>query len=174
MASVVRSESEPSTSPELGEVLEFMRIIWQVDHALQRTSKRMETTLGVTGPQRLVIRIVGRVPGIPAGQLAKLLHLHPSTLTGILQRLEQRGLIRRRADPRDARRTLLALSDKGRAFDVDAAGTVEACVAQVLKRTGAHKISAAREVWAEVAMQLGRTVAEVRPVPKRRARKKAR
>ena len=42
----------------LGRVLEFMRVLWAVDHALQSTSKWMEVRLGVTGPQRLVIRIV--------------------------------------------------------------------------------------------------------------------
>jgi DNA-binding MarR family transcriptional regulator len=174
MASVVRSASARELLPELGEVLEFMRIIWQVDHALQRTSKRMDAALGVTGPQRLVIRIAGRVPGLSAGQLAKLLHLHPSTLTGIVQRLEQRGLIRRRVDPHDARRTLLSLTERGRAFDVDTAGTVEASIAEVLERTPAHKIRAAREVWAAVALQLARSVAEVRPASRRRARRRAR
>jgi DNA-binding MarR family transcriptional regulator len=156
--------------PELGQVLEFMRLIWQVDHALQRTSKRMETTLGVTGPQRFVIRIVGRFPGIPAGQLAKLLHLHPSTLTGILQRLEQRGLLRRHSDPRDARRTLLGLTEKGRSFDVDSAGTVEACVAQVFDRMTAQKIGAAGDVLAQIAELLGRSVSEVPALPRSRAR----
>lgn len=138
-----------------------MRLIWQVDHALQRTSKRMESTLGVTAPQRFVIRIVARFPGIPAGQLAKLLHLHPSTLTGIVQRLDQRGLLRRRIDPRDARRTLLVLTGKGRAFNVHTAGTVEACVEQVLSRTANRKIAAAREVLVDMAGLLGRSVAEV-------------
>lgn len=32
--------------PALGEVLDFMRLLWGLDHALQRASKRMETTLG--------------------------------------------------------------------------------------------------------------------------------
>ena len=115
-----------SSLPALGEVLDFMRLIWQVDHALQRTSKRMATTLGVTGPQRLVLRIVGMLPGIPAGHLARLLHVHPSTLTGVLKRLERRGLIRRRSDARDGRRFLLGLTERGRRFDVEAEGTVEA------------------------------------------------
>lgn len=159
--------------PELGKVLEFMRLIWQVDHTLQSTSKRMEATLGVTGPQRFVIRIVGRFPGISAGQLARLLHLHPSTLTGVLQRLEQRGLLRRRRDPRDARRTLLGLTEKGRAFDVDAAGTVEACVAQVLDHTANQKIAAARDVLAAIASLLGRSVAEVRSQPRSKPRARA-
>src|ERR1700761_877276 len=87
------------TEESLGEVLEFMRLLWAVDHALQSNSKRMETALGVTGPQRLVIRLVGQRPGISAGELAELLHVHPSTLTGILSRLEQRGAVVRKPDP---------------------------------------------------------------------------
>jgi hypothetical protein len=50
--------------PQLGDVLDFMRLIWAVDHALQKASKRMKTAIGVTGPQRLVIQIVARFPGI--------------------------------------------------------------------------------------------------------------
>lgn len=163
-----RPSSQREALPELGAVLEFMRVIWAVDHALQRTSKRMETTLGVTGPQRFVIRIVGRFPAISAGQLSKLLHLHPSTLTGILQRLEQRGLLRRRSDPRDGRRTLIGLTEKGRAFDTDSAGTVEACVAKVLARTDQRNIAAARDMLVEIAALLDRSVAEVPAAPRTR------
>src|SRR5512146_1996532 len=71
-------------SPVLGDVLEFMRLIWGISHGLQSTSKRMEAQLGITGPQRLVVRIVGRCPGVSARELAHTLHLHPSTLTGVL------------------------------------------------------------------------------------------
>ena len=63
-----------------------MRLLWAVDHGLQTRSKRMAVGLGITGPQRLVLRIVGRFPGISAGQLSRILHLDPSTLTGILRR----------------------------------------------------------------------------------------
>src|SRR5438132_8459125 len=38
---------------------------------------------------RLVMRIVGRFPGIAAGRVAQILHVHPSTLTGILKRSEE-------------------------------------------------------------------------------------
>ncbi|MBI2894361.1 MAG: trehalose-phosphatase [Deltaproteobacteria bacterium] len=141
--------------PALGEVLGFMSLMWGVDHALQKTSKRMETALGVTGPQRLVIRIVGRFPGLPAGELAKLLHVHPSTLTGILKRLERQSLLRRRADPRDGRRSLLSLTDRGRVFDVETEGTVEAAIQQALERTPQEKLRAAREVLTSIAQVLG-------------------
>jgi MarR family transcriptional regulator, organic hydroperoxide resistance regulator len=142
----------------LGEVLEFLRVIWQVDHALQRTSKWMEATLGVTGPQRLVLRIVGRFPGMLAGELASVLHLHPSTLTGVLKRLEAQGLLRRRPDPSDARKSMLSLTAKGRKFDVDSRGTVEARVAQVLARTAPGKVEVARVLLMDIAAVLSDTV----------------
>jgi DNA-binding MarR family transcriptional regulator len=141
--------------PDLGEVLEFMRVIWSVDHALQMASKRMASTLGVTGPQRLVLRIVGRFPGIPAGHLARVLHLHPSTLTGIIRRMSKRGLIRRRGDPRDGRRLLLSLTRAGRRFDVSQAGTIEAGIERALGRASRVKIGAALEVLVAVREALG-------------------
>ena len=110
-----------------------MKLLWAVDHGLQSTSKRMEAKMGVTGPQRLVIRIVGRYPGISAGQLAEIMQLHPSTLTGVLKRLQERGIIERRVDPKDGRRALLGLTARGRELDSLRTGTVEAAVRQALK-----------------------------------------
>src|SRR6185312_11566504 len=93
-------------------------------------------------------------PGIPAGQVAKLLHLHPSTLTGVFRRLESHELLRRRADPRDGRRFLLSLTEKGRLFDVEVEGTVEAVVRGVLERTSPGRLQAARDVLQTVAAEL--------------------
>src|SRR5438045_978930 len=121
-------ELDDGRGPPLGAVLDFMRLLWAVDHALQSASKRMESTYGVTGPQRLVVRIVGRFPGIAAGRVAEILHVHPSTLTGILKRLETRGLLQRRTDPRDGRRALFMLTPKGRKLDTVRTGIVEQAV----------------------------------------------
>src|SRR5437868_13871614 len=106
-------EGTPDEPDQLGPVLEFMKQLWAVDHGLQSVSKRMEARFGITGPQRLVVRIVGRFPGISAGALAEVLHVHPSTLTGVLRRLETRGMLLRRADPKDARRALFGLTPRG-------------------------------------------------------------
>ena len=90
-----------------------MRVLWALVHELQKTSKRMRRQLGVTGPQRLVLRVVGLSSGMSAGTLAKVLHVHPSTLTGVFRRLQSQGLLRRYGDPRDARRSVFQLSVKG-------------------------------------------------------------
>jgi DNA-binding MarR family transcriptional regulator len=144
--------------PELGQVLEFMRALWAVDHELQSSSKRTEASSGVTGPQRLVIRIVGRFPGIAAGKVSEILHLHPSTLTGVLKRLEAHGFVERRPDPADARRALLTLTAKGRAVDAARGGSVEAAVRRALAKLPPRSVSATREVLEALAAELTRIV----------------
>jgi len=133
-----------------------MRALWAVDHQLQSASKRLEATAGVTGPQRMVIRLVGRYPGIAAGQVSELLHLHPSTLTGILKRLEKAGLVARRPDPADGRRALLALSPRGRTVDAVRGGTVEAGVRRALARLSPRAVAGAREVLEALSDELAR------------------
>jgi DNA-binding MarR family transcriptional regulator len=157
----------------LGPVLEFMRVVWEVDHALQRASKQMEATIGVTGPQRLVIRIVGRFPGIRAGQLSTLLHIHPSTLTGILKRLERQGLVRRSPDPSDARRSLLGLTSPARLLDVARDGTIESTIAEVLEYMPAKKLAAAREVLGEMAQRLSSSLDQPQEVTLRSRKRKS-
>jgi DNA-binding MarR family transcriptional regulator len=140
--------------PPLGEPLEFLRLLWAIEHGLQRRSKRMAAVLGVTGPQRLVLRIVGRFPGISPGQLAGILHVHPSTLTGILRRLERRGLLTRRTDPLDKRRVALGLSAAGRRLDLAASGTIEAEMKGLLATVPKQDTLAARRVLLALTRQL--------------------
>jgi DNA-binding MarR family transcriptional regulator len=161
------SGSVPSALPwssSLGEPLEFLRLLWAVSHALHSTSKRLEVTMGITGPQRLALQMIGRFPQITAGQLAHLLHVDPSTLTGIVQRLVRRGLIQRRPDAQDGRRTLLALTAEGRRFDVagrrsgkGGAETAEAAVARALGRLRPTEVAAARRTLSALSEALGHT-----------------
>ena len=91
----------------LDPVLDFMRLLWDIEHGLQSTSKRMRSTLGITGPQRLVLRVVSQFPGMSAAEAAHVVRLHPSTLTGVIQRLVDKGLLVRDRDPDDTRRMRL-------------------------------------------------------------------
>jgi DNA-binding MarR family transcriptional regulator len=153
MADPDTEESDENKGPPLGAVLDFMRMLWALDHALQSASKRMESNFGLTGPQRLVVRIVGRFPNVAAGRVAEILHVHPSTLTGILKRLEGRAILQRRPDPRDARRALLMLTAKGRKFDTIRTGTVEQAVRRVLSKEP-QKVAVAQEVLAALSDEL--------------------
>lgn len=145
-------EQEP---PEpLGKVLDFMRLIWAVDHGLQSLSKKMHASLGLTGPQRVALRVLGRRPGVTAGGLARILRVHPSTLTGVLHRLEARGLVRRTRDPGDGRRALLELTPRGRKLDVPSPGTVESVVERVLSGLPQARVRPAADLLSAVAAAL--------------------
>ena len=135
---------------DLDPVLDFMRLLWGIEHRLQSASKRMETAIGVTGPQRLVLRVVGQFPGLSAGELAHVVRLHPSTVTGILQRLIQKGLLVRTTDPEDSRRVRLHVRPGAKAFTHRARGTVEAAVARALAGVPARDVVKARRVLAAV------------------------
>jgi DNA-binding MarR family transcriptional regulator len=143
-----------SRKPALGEALEFMRLVWALDHKLQSTSKQMSAKIGVTGLQRLAIRIIGKVPGCAPSELAELLHVHPSTLTGVLQRLTERGLIERKRDLEDARRSTLTLTPKGKRIDEVRSGTVEAAVRRALSKVTPRDLAAAERVLQALAAEL--------------------
>lgn len=147
-------KATPDTEYQLDPVLDFMRLLWSIEHALQRMSKRMEGELGITGPQRLVLRVVGRFPDLSAGELAHIVRLHPSTITGILQRLVARGLLERKRDPGDSRRVRLRLKQDAVAYTKTSSGTVERAVTLALNHVGASKVGAARLVLAEIAQRL--------------------
>src|SRR5437868_11137079 len=102
--------SATTRASALGDELELMRLLWAVDHGLQKTSKRMKATLGITGPQRLAIRLIGRFPDLAMGKLAELMLVHPSTVTGIVKRLERGRLVVRIVDAADRRRAFLRLT----------------------------------------------------------------
>jgi DNA-binding MarR family transcriptional regulator len=132
--------------PSLGSTLEFMRLLWALDHVLHKRSKWMARRFGVTGPQRLALRVIGREPDVSAGRLAGILKVHPSTLTGILQRVERRGLLSRRVDSSDRRRVRLELTPSGRAVTASSGGSIEDLVARVLRRTPRGRLAATTSV----------------------------
>jgi DNA-binding MarR family transcriptional regulator len=149
--------SEPideEASVALPDVLQFMQLLWAVSHGLERRSKRMSSDLGVTGPQRLVLRVVGLSPGLSAGELAATLHVHPSTLTGVLQRLGEQKLLDRVDDPHDRRRAVLRLTRQGTRTNATRTGTVESAIADALKDVSAHDRAAARRVLERLAAHL--------------------
>ncbi|MEO7731071.1 MAG: MarR family transcriptional regulator [Kofleriaceae bacterium] len=111
-----------------------MQRMWELVHALAVRSKRMGKSLGVTGPQRLVIRVLGQSPDATANEISSILGLHPSTLTGVLSRLEAQRTIRRRIDPADRRRARFRLTAAGRRVDRERKGTVEAAVRRAISR----------------------------------------
>lgn len=148
-------DRSPSAGPVLPDVLRFMQVLWRVVHGLEQSSKRMAATLGVTGPQRLVLRLVGLQPGISAGELAAILHVHPSTVTGVLRRLQAHGLLAREAAPEDRRRAVLRLTARGRRVNEARRGTIEYAIREALRTVPPRDLASARRALAAIATGVG-------------------
>ena len=146
--------SAPSLS--LGPAGDFLRCLWQLNHTIERVSRSMEKTIGVTAQQRMMIRCVGRFPGMTASQLAELLHLDAGTVSTALSRLERKHLLERRRSPRDRRRVTPGLTPAGHALDRDAPGTVEHAVVALLKTAAERDVASARAVLGELTALLAR------------------
>jgi DNA-binding MarR family transcriptional regulator len=67
----------------------------------------------LTGAQAKVLALL-RLGPMPMRRIAQTLSCEPSNITGIVDRLEARGLVTREADPQDRRVKLVAVTDAGR------------------------------------------------------------
>jgi MarR family transcriptional regulator, organic hydroperoxide resistance regulator len=140
--------------PLADPALDFIRLLWAVDHQLHSVSKRMVGRIGLTAPQRLALRFIGREPGIGLGALAALLHLDPGTVTGIVQRLEAAELVTRVRSEGDTRRVHLDLTSRGQAVNRRRRGTVEAAVRRTLAAVSAADARAAGRLLRRLASDL--------------------
>lgn len=69
--------------------------------------------LGLNPTDAKAVSLLGETGPVPAGRLAELLSLTTGAVTGVLDRLEEAGLVRRESDTQDRRRVLVVPSEKG-------------------------------------------------------------
>jgi DNA-binding MarR family transcriptional regulator len=93
------------------EVLVALR---RIIRAVDMHSRRLIHKTGLSSPQLVLLQIMGQGETVTAGELARRASLSQATVTTILDRLEDRGLVQRKRSTDDKRRVHVALTDKGR------------------------------------------------------------
>ena len=93
---------------------EFAFIINDVARMLRTYADYKGAQFGVTRAQWAVLARLDRFEGLKQSELAEMLDLQPITLTRLLDRLCENGLIERRADPNDRRAKRLFLTPAAR------------------------------------------------------------
>jgi DNA-binding MarR family transcriptional regulator len=126
------------------EAIEVMQVMWALAHALEKRSKWMHRKIGITGPQRLVLRAIGESPGISPGEAARHLSLNPGTVSRLVAALERSALVERNGHDGDGRRQVLKLTRKGKVLNDDRSGTIESAVREALAKGGPGEARAAR------------------------------
>lgn len=85
----------------------------RIVRAIDLHSHHLVDRFGVTGPQLISLQELARLDPVPVGVLARHVRVSHSTMTGILDRLEKHGLVRRTRDMEDRRRTTVTPTAEG-------------------------------------------------------------
>lgn len=93
---------------------EFGFILNDVARMLKTYADHKASQFGITRAQWVVLVRLDRFEGLKQAELAEMLDLQPITLTRLLDRLAECGLIERRPDPNDRRAKLLYLTAKAK------------------------------------------------------------
>jgi MarR family transcriptional regulator, lower aerobic nicotinate degradation pathway regulator len=129
---VASQRSRPSAPPperELNEVDGLVQLSFLVQNALARHAAEQRLSLAQT---RLLGILRDREPTM--NELAKLMELDKSSITGLIDRAERRSLVERIASPADRRAVLVRLTDEGRSLVSQVSACFEADVSKVLER----------------------------------------
>lgn len=97
------------------EYREIVRDIRKILRSINLESKRIQKEFGISIPQLLCLAFLGNEQSYQAThkQLTEYLNLNSSTVTGIINRLEKKGLIARLPKKGDKRTTYVALTSAG-------------------------------------------------------------
>jgi DNA-binding MarR family transcriptional regulator len=103
-----------SVPGQAGYEEEVLRSLRRIIRTVDLYSRRLIVQHGLSAPQLVCLRQLQRHGPVSIGRLAEALQLSPATVSGILDRLEARGLAFRERDSADKRRVSVHLSAMGR------------------------------------------------------------
>ena len=91
----------------------IMQSLRRIFKAIQDYSHEVSKNYGITGPQLWAIKTISLNGTLSLGDLGKGMYLQPSTITGLIDLLEQRGYVARVRDREDRRVVKVQLTPKG-------------------------------------------------------------
>ncbi len=107
------SAIEATVSGDLRQILDDLR---HIVRALRVSSRGAQKELGISGAQLFVLTRLKEARAVSLGDLAERTHTDPSSVSVVVSRLVERGLVRRTASAEDARRAEIRLTPRGRAL----------------------------------------------------------
>ena len=88
-------------------------VLRRISQAIELWSRELQRRFGLTSPQLAVLKQVADGVNLSPTTIGEALHLSQPTVTGILQRLEEAGLISRVKSTVDRRSVIAAVTDEG-------------------------------------------------------------
>jgi DNA-binding MarR family transcriptional regulator len=95
----------------ISEIIESLRRIFK---AVQDYSHEVGGKFGITGPQLWALKTISDNERLSLGDLSERMYSHPSTITGVIDRLEEKGYVTRNRGQVDRRVIYVQLTAEGR------------------------------------------------------------
>ena len=125
-------KADPLKVPKGRHDLRILQSLRRIIRAVDLHSRRLAAEYKVTAPQLLCLVVVVEEGPLTATSISRQIHLSPSTIVGILDRLETKGLVRRDRDAKDRRLVNVTATDEGRSFVADAPSPLHDRLAEAL------------------------------------------
>ncbi len=97
-----------------GSIPQVFELVERLARKLKGIQRQTVSAAGLTPPQYVVLGALAERDRRPLKELADAALCSPATITGIVDVLERRGLVRRQPNPEDRRSLLVALTEEGR------------------------------------------------------------
>src|SRR4030067_1834392 len=94
-------------------IFETMQSLRRIFKTVQDYSQEVYKKFGVTGPQLWDLKTISENGNLSLGELSKKMYLHPSTVTGVVDRLEKKGYVVSNRVEKDRRVIKVQLTPKG-------------------------------------------------------------
>ena len=101
---------DPEPRPEIDSIVETIIYLYTES---RRLTKGLASQFGLTGPQLTVIKLLETFENLSLSSLSERIRAQNSTVTGIIDRMEREGLVRRDRSTTDRRVVHISLSEKG-------------------------------------------------------------
>jgi MarR family transcriptional regulator, organic hydroperoxide resistance regulator len=101
----------PGDKPHLDRIVETLVYLYTES---RRLTKQMAQGFGLTGPQLTVVKLLEQLGDLSLSSLSSRIKAQNSTVTGIIDRMEREGLVKRERSEADRRIVLIRLTPKGR------------------------------------------------------------
>jgi DNA-binding MarR family transcriptional regulator len=154
------SDREETVSDD--EAYRLLRALWELQHAIGRTSRAMARSAGVTLEQRMLLRHIGRFPGLTASQLVEHFVIDAGTVSTLLAKLERAGLVERRPGSRDRRRVEVGLTEAGHRLNQSVPQGLYVAAREVVAKLGGDYLESARRVLLALTERIDRDGSQLR------------
>ncbi|MDE2429314.1 MAG: MarR family transcriptional regulator [Burkholderiales bacterium] len=108
--------NDTTTIVAVNDSIRILQSVRRIAQCVELQSKRLTGTHNVTSPQLVALMAIAQLGPSTLKAIGRAIHLSPSTVVGIVDRLEEKALVRRERDTKDRRNVYVTVTADGQSL----------------------------------------------------------